>query len=117
MVLTNGMSRKQAQMAHRPTIDPVSRYRLRSLRVIVAREPTYPSMTAMTKEEGRLFKERWRLVNEFTNEEARRKDVMQRLQELEALHAFAQEIDWANRETEVEVVRARWNRLREKLGV
>jgi hypothetical protein len=43
-------------------------------------------MSMMTKEEARRFKEGWRLVNEFTNEEARRKTVSQRLRELEMLH-------------------------------
>jgi hypothetical protein len=43
-------------------------------------------MSMMTKEEARRFKEGWRLVNEFTNEEARRKTVSQRLRELEMLY-------------------------------
>jgi hypothetical protein len=38
--------------------------------------------------EARRFKEGWRLVNEFTNEEARRKSVSERLRELEMFYQF-----------------------------
>ena len=70
----------------------------------------------MTKDEAREFKERWRFVNEFTNAEARRRSVSERLRDLEILYQFGQEIGWANRDDD-EGVRARWNRLREKAGV
>lgn len=70
----------------------------------------------MTKEEARLFKERWLLVNEITNEEARRKSVSERLRDLEILYQFGQETGWPNRD-DCDEVRARWNRLREKAGV
>jgi hypothetical protein len=39
----------------------------------------------MTKEEARQFKERWRLVNEVTIEEARRTPVSVKLQQLELM--------------------------------
>ena len=71
----------------------------------------------MTKEEAYLFKERWRLVNEVTDEEARSKPLSERLRDLEMLYQFGRELDWPNRDGGVEEVRARWNRLREKAGV
>lgn len=73
-------------------------------------------MEMMTQEEARLFKERWRLVNEVTNEEARRKSVSERLRELEILYQYGQETGCINQDDD-EDVRARWNRLREKAGV
>jgi hypothetical protein len=73
-------------------------------------------MEMMTKEEARLFKERWLLVNEITNEEARRKSVSERVRDLEILYQFGQETGWTNRD-DCDEVRARWNRLREKAGV
>jgi hypothetical protein len=72
-------------------------------------------MGMMTKEEARLFKERWRAVNEITIEEARRKTVSERLLELEVLYEFGQALGWANRD-DCSEVRARWNRLKEKVG-
>jgi len=72
-------------------------------------------MGMMTKEEARLFKERWRMVNEITIEEARRKTVSERLRDLGQLYDFGQALGWANREDCTEV-RARWNRLKEKVG-
>ncbi|HLG14235.1 MAG TPA: hypothetical protein VJH03_06995 [Blastocatellia bacterium] len=74
-------------------------------------------MGIMTKEEAHLFKERWRLVNEISNEEARRATVSERLRDLEMLYQFGQAIGWPNQDKEEEEVRARWNRLREKAGV
>lgn len=55
-------------------------------------------MAMMTKEEARRFKEGWRLVNEFTNEEARRKSVSQRLRELEMLNQFGKEMGWTKQD-------------------
>ena len=69
----------------------------------------------MTKEEARLFKERWRAVNEITIEEAQRKTVSERLRELEDLYEFSRTLGWANRD-DCSEVRARWNRLKEKVG-
>ncbi len=73
-------------------------------------------MEMMTKEEARLFKERWRLVNEITNDEAQRKSVSNRLRDLEILYQFGQEMGWTNRD-DAEEVRWRWKRLREETGV
>ncbi|MGH9428445.1 MAG: hypothetical protein ACRD2L_19335 [Terriglobia bacterium] len=39
-------------------------------------------MTMMTKEEARLFKERWKVVNEFTDAEQRRKSASENVREL-----------------------------------
>ena len=74
-------------------------------------------MTIMTKEEARLFKERWRLVNEVTDAEARGKPLSERLRDLEMLYQFGQELGWPTRDADAAEVRARWNRLREKAGV
>lgn len=72
-------------------------------------------MEVMTKEQARLFKERWRAVNEITIEEARRKTVSERLRDLEVLYEFGQALGWTNRDHCTEV-RARWNQLKEKVG-
>ena len=74
-------------------------------------------MATMTKPEGRLFKERWRLVNEITDEEARSKPLSERLRDLEMLYQFGRELGWPNRDNADEEVRARWNLLREKAVV
>ncbi len=74
-------------------------------------------MEIMTKEEARLFKERWRLVNQVTKEEARRMSASDRLRDLEILYQFGRELGWPNQDDGVDQVRARWNRLREKAGV
>lgn len=74
-------------------------------------------MGMMTKDEARRFKEGWRLVNEFTNEEARRKPVSERFRELELLYQFGKEIGATKQDDEQEEVWARWNRLREIAGV
>lgn len=50
-------------------------------------------MEVMTKEQARLFKERWRAVNEITIEEARRKTVSERLRDLEDLYELARHSD------------------------
>lgn len=72
----------------------------------------------MTKEEARQFKERWRLVNEVTIEEARRTPVSVRLQQLVLMYEAGQTLGWdkALKEGEDEV-RERWRRLKEKLHV
>jgi uncharacterized protein YlxW (UPF0749 family) len=71
----------------------------------------------MTKEEARAYKESWRLVNEITNEEARRTSVSERIRGLEQLYEFAKQIGSKKQEGEQEKVWARWNRLREIAGV
>lgn len=74
-------------------------------------------MAMMTKEEARHFKEGWRLVSEFTSEEARCKSVSERLEELEMLYQFGKELGFTKQDGEQEKVWARWNRLREIAGV
>ena len=71
----------------------------------------------MTRQEALLFKQRWKYVNEFTNEEARQKTVAERLRDLEMLYQFGQEMGWTRHEDDEQQVWARWNRLREKAGV
>ena len=70
----------------------------------------------MTKEEARQFKERWRLVNEFTIEEARRTPASVKLQQLELMYEAGRTLGWteALKEGEDEV-RERWRRLKDKL--
>lgn len=72
----------------------------------------------MTKEEAKQFKERWRLVNRVTNEEARRMPVALKLQQLALLYEAAQTLGRGRqlRADETEV-RARWRRLKEKFHV
>lgn len=74
-------------------------------------------MPMMTKEEARRFKERWQLVNEITNEEARRRSVSEKLRDLEQLYQFAKDLGSHKQVGEQEKVWARWNRLREITGV
>jgi hypothetical protein len=74
-------------------------------------------MTMMTKEEARLFKERWKVVNEFTDAEQRRKSASEKVRELESLYQFGREMGWTRRSGDEEKVWARWNRLREIAGV
>ena len=74
-------------------------------------------MGMMSKAEARRFKEGWRLVNEFTNEEARHKSASERLRELEMLYQFGKEMGLTKQDDEREEVWARWNRLREIAGV
>jgi hypothetical protein len=68
----------------------------------------------MTTEEARQFKARWKLVNDFTDEEARRTPPEVRLRQTALLYEAAQTFGWADalREGE-EDVRERWRRLKE----
>lgn len=68
----------------------------------------------MTGEEARQFKARWKLVNDFTAEEARRTPPEVKLRQLALMYEAAQTLGWAAslREGEEEV-RERWRRLRE----
>lgn len=68
----------------------------------------------MTKEEAGQFKERWKLVNDFTDEEARRAPPEVRLRQTALLYEAAQTFGWAEalREGE-EDVRELWRRLKE----
>ena len=69
----------------------------------------------MTKEEARLFKKRWELVNEVTIEEARRTPVSVKLRQLALMYEAGQMLGWVEglREGEEEV-RERWRLLKEK---
>jgi hypothetical protein len=72
----------------------------------------------MTKEEARQFKERWRLVNEVTIEEARRTPVSIKLQQLTLMYEAGQTLGWTEAlKAGEDEVRERWRRLKEKLDV
>jgi hypothetical protein len=72
----------------------------------------------VTKEEARQFKERWKLVNEVTIEEARRMPVSFKLQQLTLMYEAGQTLGWHKTLKEGEdEVRERWRRLKEKLHV
>ncbi|HEX7315227.1 MAG TPA: hypothetical protein VF297_14970 [Pyrinomonadaceae bacterium] len=68
----------------------------------------------MTKEEAEHFKARWKLVNDFTDEEARRTPPEVRLRQTALLYEAAQTFGWSEslREGEDEV-RERWRLLKE----
>lgn len=70
----------------------------------------------MTKEEARQFKARWKLVNEFLSEEARRTPVSLKLHQLSLMYETAVALGWSDglRKDE-EKVRERWQRLKEAL--
>ncbi|HEV2914780.1 MAG TPA: hypothetical protein VGX92_15995 [Pyrinomonadaceae bacterium] len=71
----------------------------------------------MTKEEAYQFKERWRLVNQVTIEEARRTPVSVKLRQLALMYEAGQALGWNQtfREGEEEV-RERWRRLKERFN-
>jgi hypothetical protein len=68
----------------------------------------------MTKEEAEEFKARWKLVNDFTQEEERRAPPEVRLRQTALLYEASQTFGWSEalREGEEEV-RERWRRLKE----
>ena len=71
----------------------------------------------MTKEEARQFKENWAIVNQLIIEEERRKTPEERLRDLAILYRAGEVIGWHQRPADdEEVVRARWQKLREKCG-
>ena len=74
-------------------------------------------MGAITSDEARAYFERWDLVRDAETDELRRTSMDIKLLQLESLMAsrqiFGPEPD---REEGIEVVRARWNRLRQTLG-
>ena len=72
----------------------------------------------MSSEEAREFKARWRLVNDFTDEEARLTSPVVKLRQVALLYETAQAFGWADalREGEDEVYE-RWRRLKELCGV
>jgi hypothetical protein len=67
----------------------------------------------MTKEEARQFKARWKLVNDFTAEEARRAPLEVKLRQVALLYEVARALGWpGGSEEEVEEERRRWIRLK-----
>jgi hypothetical protein len=67
----------------------------------------------MTREEAEQFKARWKLVNDFTDEEARRTPPEEKLRQVALLYEFWQAIGWPDDSEEVAKVRERWIRLKE----
>lgn len=71
----------------------------------------------MTREEAIRFKENWAVVNQLIIEEERRKSPAERLKELTLLYRIGKALGWRQLPTDdEEIVRARWQKLREKLG-
>lgn len=72
----------------------------------------------MTKEEARLFKQRWRLVNDRIIEEVRQTPVSVKLQQLAIMFAAGQALGWTDKQKlGEEEVRARWVHLKENAHV
>lgn len=68
----------------------------------------------MTKEEAHQFKARWKLVNDFNTEEARRAPLSVKLHQLALMYEAGQVFGWAAALKEgEEEVRERWRRLKE----
>jgi hypothetical protein len=67
----------------------------------------------MDKEEARQFKARWRMVNEFTDREAREATLASKLEQLAVMYEAGQALGWADDTREVEEVRERWRRIRQ----
>lgn len=68
----------------------------------------------MTKSDIRAWRERWRLVNEFTIQEALAVSMEQRLRDLEWLFEVATASSGQDEDDDVVEVRQRWVRLRER---
>jgi hypothetical protein len=67
---------------------------------------------SMTREEARAWMERWKIVNEFTDAEARAKTPEERFEDLETLVASADLFPSADDdEEELQRVREIWMRL------
>jgi hypothetical protein len=71
----------------------------------------------MTKEEATAFKDRWRRVNEFIDEELRNTSPEVKLKQLSGLYNTAVFLGWLEklREGEEEIW-SRWQKLRERYG-
>ena len=66
----------------------------------------------MTREEARAWMERWKIVNEFTDAEARAKTPEERFEDLEMLFASSDLFPpAADEEEELQRVRELWMRL------
>lgn len=64
--------------------------------------------------QGREFQDRWRRVNDFTREEARRQSVADRLRGFFEMVRTTKAMGWqTSTPEENEEVARRWNRLRE----
>ncbi len=72
----------------------------------------------ISKEEARQFKERWRLMDEAMEDEARRTTLALKLHQLALMYEAGVALGWTEslREDEDEV-RERWRRLKEKFNV
>jgi hypothetical protein len=72
----------------------------------------------MTKAQGRAFAARWKLVNEREERELRRTSTSQKLRQLAALMASADDFGWKEALTaEDDAVRLRWVKLRNAYGL
>ena len=72
----------------------------------------------MTKDEARLFKQRWRLVNDRVIEELRQMPVAVKLQQLAIMFTAGHALGRADKQKSgEEEVRARWVRLKERAHV
>lgn len=71
----------------------------------------------MTKEEALAFKERWRLVNEFINEEIRQTPLSVKLQQFASMVQFARAMGWEEKLSQDDAeARAKWLRLQTAYG-
>jgi hypothetical protein len=69
----------------------------------------------MTKADGLAFKERWRLANEFIDEEIRNTSPATKLQQLANLYEAAIYFGWFEKlRQDEELVWERWQQLRAK---
>lgn len=70
----------------------------------------------MNKDEARQFKARWKLVNDFLQEEARHAPVSLKLQQLAVMYEAGNALGWTDALKEgEEEVRERWRRLKERM--
>ncbi len=77
-----------------------------------------PASINMTKEEARLFRERWAEVNRREIEELRAATPELRLRQLATLMKWAKSFDWEEQlKAGEEEVRERWIRLKRHYGV
>ncbi|MGO9469944.1 MAG: hypothetical protein ACLQIB_47710 [Isosphaeraceae bacterium] len=72
----------------------------------------------MTRAEARAFAARWKLVNACEERELRQTSSVQKLRQLAALMASADELGWTRAlAAEEEEVRQRWRKLRKAYGL
>jgi hypothetical protein len=68
---------------------------------------------ALTKAQARAFRKRWQLVNAREVEELRRTPLDVKLQQINTLMGWVQQLGWAEMLAQGEAeVRARWTKLR-----